>query len=139
MPGMTGRSCMSPTRQRSATASRPATLTYGQAAAAVEAIAHRYRAAGYGVGHRVGLMLENRPAAFLHWFALNGLGASVVPLNPDLRPAELDYLMRHSGICLAVAAPVHARTLRDAVNRQAGACAVTTDDGEFAAAPAPAQ
>ena len=25
-------------------------------------------------------MLENRPAAFLHWFALNGLGASVVPL-----------------------------------------------------------
>ena len=70
----------------------------------VDAIARRYRAAGYGIGHRVGLMLENRPAAFLHWFALNELGASVVPLNPDLRPGELDYLVRHSGICLAVGA-----------------------------------
>ena len=56
-------------------------------------------------------MLENRPATFLHWFALNGLGASVVPLNPDLRAGELDYLLRHSGICLAVGAagaPRHA-------------------------------
>ena len=30
---------------------------------------------GYGVGHRVGLLLENRPAFFLHWLALNALGA----------------------------------------------------------------
>ena len=70
---------------------------YGEAAAAVDAIADRYAAAGYGIGHRVGLMLENRPAAFLHWFALNRLGTSVVPLHSDLRPAELAYLMRHSG------------------------------------------
>ena len=67
-------------------------------------MARRYREAGYGVGHRVGLMLENRPDFFFHWFALNGLGASVVPLNADLRPAELDYLMRHSELCLAVGA-----------------------------------
>ena len=104
MPGMSGRSCMSQRRRRSATASRAGTLTYGDAAADVDAVAARYQAAGYGVGHRVGLMLENRPAAFLHWFALNRLGASVVPLNSDLRPAELAYLVQHSGICLAVGA-----------------------------------
>jgi acyl-coenzyme A synthetase/AMP-(fatty) acid ligase len=98
----------------------------------------RYRAAGYGGGHRVGLMLENRPAAFLHWFALNGLGASVVPLNADLRPAEMDYLVSHSGICLAVGAQPHLCTLHDAVARQAGLCAIAADDGEIAAATQPA-
>src|SRR5579871_831194 len=77
-------------------------LTYAQAAIAVAAIAERYRAAGYGTGHRVGLMLQNRPAMFLHWFALNGLGASVVPLNPELPHPELAYLVQHSGLCLTV-------------------------------------
>ena len=61
-------------------------ITYAEAAAKRRcACASRYRAAGYGPGHRVGLLLENRPAFFLHWFALNALGVSIVPLNPDLR------------------------------------------------------
>jgi acyl-coenzyme A synthetase/AMP-(fatty) acid ligase len=101
----------------------------------------RYAAAGYGIGHRVGLMLENRPAAFLHWFALNALGASVVPLNADLRPAEMDYLVSHSGICLAIGAPSHAQTLRDAVGRLAVPCAVAgeADDTPPATVPAASQ
>jgi hypothetical protein len=73
MPGMNGRSFTSPPRLRGATASLPAPYTYGQTAVEVDAIARGYRAAGYGIGHRVGLMLENRP--FLHWFALNELDA----------------------------------------------------------------
>ncbi len=44
-------------------------------------------------GQRVGLLLENRPAFFEHWFALNALGVSVVPINPDLRAGELEYLI----------------------------------------------
>ena len=80
-------------------------------------------------------MLGNRPAAFLHWFALNGLGASVVPLNPDLRPAELDFLMAHSGICLAIGAANHTGTLHDAAIRYRGTCAVASDGGEIASAP----
>lgn len=54
------------------------------------------RAAGYGKGVRVGLLLENRPSFIELWFALNGLGASVVPLNPDLRVSELEYVVGHS-------------------------------------------
>jgi acyl-CoA synthetase (AMP-forming)/AMP-acid ligase II len=76
-------------------------------------LADCYAAAGYGVGHRVGLMLDNRPAAFLHWLALNRLGTSVVPLHSDLRLAELAYLMQHSGICLMVAAQEHVPKLRE--------------------------
>jgi acyl-CoA synthetase (AMP-forming)/AMP-acid ligase II len=90
----------------------PRTITYDDMATDITRLRAAYTAAGYGVGHRVGLMLENRPAFFLHWLALNGLGASVVPLNPDLRPAELDYLVQHSEIVLAVAAAPHLTALR---------------------------
>jgi acyl-CoA synthetase (AMP-forming)/AMP-acid ligase II len=80
-------------------------LRYREAADRVEALVDRYRRAGYGHGHRAGLLLENRPAFFLHWFALNALGVSVVPINADLRAAELDYLVGHSEICVAIALP----------------------------------
>jgi acyl-CoA synthetase (AMP-forming)/AMP-acid ligase II len=75
-------------------------------------------------------MLGNRPAAFLHWFALNGLGTSVVPLNPDLRPSELDYQLRHGGVCLAVGASAHLPGLREA-----GACPAIADDDPIPPAP----
>jgi acyl-CoA synthetase (AMP-forming)/AMP-acid ligase II len=51
---------------------------------------------GYGEGHRVGLLLQNRPVFIELWFALNALGASVVPINPDLRLSELEYIIAHS-------------------------------------------
>jgi acyl-CoA synthetase (AMP-forming)/AMP-acid ligase II len=71
-------------------------LDYGAALEQVGAIARRYRARGYGKGHRVGLKLPNSPAFLLHFLALNSLGASVLPLNPDYRSAELEYVLEHS-------------------------------------------
>jgi acyl-CoA synthetase (AMP-forming)/AMP-acid ligase II len=85
----------------------PLELSYADALAQAEALASRYRARGYGLGHRVALLLENRPEFFLHYLALNSLGASVVPLNPDYRPAELEYVLVHSEAALAVALPAH--------------------------------
>jgi acyl-CoA synthetase (AMP-forming)/AMP-acid ligase II len=83
-------------------------LTYRDALAATRAIAARYRARGWGTGHRVALLLENRPEFLLHFLALNSLRASVVPLNPDARAAELDYVLDHSGAALVVTLPGHA-------------------------------
>src|SRR5262245_2727040 len=77
-------------------------LAYGQAAERVADIAKIYRAHGYGAGHRVALHLDNRPEFLLHFLALNSLGASIVPLNPDYRKQELDYVMGHSEACLVV-------------------------------------
>lgn len=79
--------------------------SYRDAQTEIEALKLAYQAGGYGHGHRVGLLLENRPAFILHWFALNALGASVVPINIDMRAAELEYLIDHSDIVLAVALP----------------------------------
>ena len=89
-------------------------LTYRDAAARMEALALSYRAQGYGRGHRVALLLENRPDFFLHWFALNACGCAVVPINPDLRAAELAYLLAHSDAVLAVAIAARQDDLRAA-------------------------
>ncbi len=108
----------------------PGTLSYGEAAAAVARLRTRYGAAGYGRHDRAGLMLENRPAFFLHWLALNGLGVSVVPLNPELRPAELDYLASHSEIALAIGSAGHVPALASCAARTGRNFVIARDDAE---------
>ena len=61
-----------------------------------------YALAGYGHGHRVALLLENRPEFFFHYLALNALGVSIVPDQPDYRHDEMLYQMEHSEADLAV-------------------------------------
>ncbi len=87
---------------------------YAAALARVDLLTAGYAASGYGRGHRVGLLLENRPSFLWHWLALNRLGAAIVPINPDLRAGELAYVVAHSEMCLAVAIPSRQRDLRDA-------------------------
>jgi len=84
-------------------------LSYSDALTRVSDIARRYRARGYGPAHRVALQLETRPEFLLHFLALNSLGVSVVPLNPDYRPAERDYVLAHS----EASAVVSAQSLED--------------------------
>lgn len=78
-------------------------IQYGEALQQILALQACYERAGYGQGHRVALLLENRAAFFLHWFALNGLGVSVVPINGDMSCEEMAYLLQHSESCLVVA------------------------------------
>ena len=88
-------------------------VTYAQAGALVDELAGLYA----GLSGRVGLMLDNRPDFFWHWLALNACGVSVVPLNADLRPAELDYLVAHSGLAHAVVAPAYLERVKAAAER----------------------
>jgi acyl-CoA synthetase (AMP-forming)/AMP-acid ligase II len=68
-------------------------------------------------------MLDNRPAFLIHWLALNGLGAAVVPISGELRSAELEYLIEHSGIGLAVATSDRHALLQTAA--QAAGCVLS--------------
>ena len=68
-------------------------ITYAEAAATVRALMQRYAEAGYGMGHRIGLLLENRPEHLLHKLAMNALGVCCVPLNAEHRPRELAYVL----------------------------------------------
>lgn len=99
---------------------------YAAMAAEVERLAQRYAAAGYTFGHRVALLLENRPRHFLHWLALNRCGASVVPVNPDYRHDEMLYLLSHSEACLIVCLPERLAQIAPAA-RESGTVLVTPD------------
>ena len=90
------------------------TLTYGAALREVERLASAYRTADLGPGRRVALLLGNQPEFFLHWLALNAVGASVAPLNPDWGAAEIQYVLGHSGAALAVTEAKRRKALEDA-------------------------
>lgn len=77
-------------------------IRYSMVSGLVDEIAGTLTDAGYGAGHRVMVLLENRPAFFLWFLALNKIGASIVPVNPDLRAAELSYMVGHAEPALAV-------------------------------------
>ncbi|MEH6402715.1 MAG: AMP-binding protein [Sneathiella sp.] len=77
-------------------------FTYSQCDEAIEDLKSAYAKAGYGYGHRIGFLLENRPEYVLHLIALNGLGISCVPINPDYMHDEVVYQMEHSDADLIV-------------------------------------
>lgn len=108
----------------------PVTITYQQALQQVEQLRQRYRECGVTAGQRVGLLLENRPAMFLHWFALNALDVSVVPINAEWRCAELEYLLGHSEIVLAVAPEERFADFRQAAAAAGRALPLATADLE---------
>jgi acyl-CoA synthetase (AMP-forming)/AMP-acid ligase II len=102
--------------------------SYADAAREVETLERKYRAAGVGLAQRVGLMLENRPAFFFHWLALNAVGASVVPMNTEWRRAELEYLVGHSEIRVAVVPFERVEELERAGSASGRGLTVTTAD-----------
>ena len=68
-------------------------ISYRDADRQVAQLSAAYRSAGYGLGHRVATLLENRPEHVLHKLALNALGVCFVPINPDYRAGEIAYLL----------------------------------------------
>ena len=80
-----------------------AEFSYSGIAQRAIALARVYAEAGFGHGHRVALLLENRPEFFDHFLALNSLGVSIVPVNPDYVHNELVYQLDHSDAALVVA------------------------------------
>ena len=113
----------------------PGAIRWGEAAAEVQRLRQAYAQAGWGHGHRVGLLLENRPAFLLHWLALNALGVSVVPINAEMRSAELGYLIGHSEIGLAVTLPERAADLRAAAEQARVRFATMAADDPVPTAP----
>ena len=108
----------------------PGDILYRQAHDIVKAMIERYRAAGYGAGHRVGLMLDNRPAFILNWFALNALGVSVVPINAELSAAEQAFLLDAAEACLLVHAVEHGEKAQFAVSKMDQAIATVHAEGD---------
>lgn len=77
--------------------------TWAETLALAEELKSAYARAGYGLGHRVAFLFSQRPEFLFHYYALNALGCSVVPLNPEYRREEIRYVVEHSEAVLAVA------------------------------------
>ena len=103
--------------------------SYAQSAAEVQRLRSAYAAAGYGHGHRAGLLLLNRPEFLFHFIALNALGVSVVPISPEWRAAELEYLIGHSEICVVATIAERVDALREAAARCGRPVALTDPRG----------
>ena len=112
----------------------PGEVTYGAAMAEVTAWQERFADAGYGAGMRIALLLENRPLYFMILLAANRLGMSVVPINPDLRAAEQEYMIGHAEPALIIAIPARVKELQAAVKAAGVAAEVITPDDPL---PAP--
>ena len=90
-------------------------ISYAEAGRQVEALTALYRAAGYGSGHRVATLVENRPDYVLHKIALNSLGVCCVPINPEYRSGEIAYLLEHSEPEIVIVLAARRQHLIDAV------------------------
>lgn len=89
-------------------------FSYAEMLETVDELRAVYARAGYGHGHRVSLVLENRAEFFMHFLALNALGASIVPVNHAFRREEMRYLIEHSDSALVVSLPEHLDQVRSA-------------------------
>ncbi len=78
-------------------------ITYAEAWRETKRLRQAYATAGWGHGHRMALLLEQRPEFFHHFLALNALGCAIVPISPDYRHDELEYLLSHSEAHAALA------------------------------------
>ena len=103
------------------------TLSYARAFQNVQQYTGVLAAAGYGHGHRVAFLLENRPEILLLKLACNQLGISWVPINPDYRAAEIGYLLQDSGAQTLITLTARADQARAGIaecDRNVALCAI---------------
>ncbi|EQD79564.1 hypothetical protein B1A_01660, partial [mine drainage metagenome] len=88
------------------------TWSYRQAAREVKCCAAGTGRPGYGARASCGPHAGEPPGVLLSLAGLNALGVSVVPMSSEWRRAELEYLVGHSEICVAVVPEGRERELR---------------------------
>ena len=106
----------------------PVELTYHETLDQISVHSASYADAGYGPGHRIALVLENRVEFFLHFLALNRLGVSVVPVNPEFPEDSIAHIISHSDSCLAVTLPEHKKKLETSIEAVGRAIPIMESD-----------
>lgn len=78
------------------------TFTYSRIASEVEALARGLHALGIRRGDRVATLLENGPDAVICWYAVNWIGAVLVPINTAYMGDYLSHQLNDSGARLVI-------------------------------------
>ena len=82
-----------------------AEISFSELTAGIEILAAGLQARGIEPGERIGLLLPNCPAFVGAYYAAGFVGAVAVPVNPTLKPAELEYIWRDADIRLVLTVP----------------------------------
>jgi long-chain acyl-CoA synthetase len=104
------------------------TVTYAELAARTRALAAGLQHLGIGRGARVALCLPNSPALITSFYAVWLAGATVVPINPMARSAELRQQLSDADASLLIAAS-DAATTAAAVSAEMGIPLVLSAEG----------
>ena len=100
------------------------TFSWTETLARAQKLKEAYARSGYGHGHRVAILFAQRPEFIFHFYALNALGCSVVPINPDYLADEIRYVVEHSESCLAIATTSRLADMRGVAQALGGALPV---------------
>ncbi|AZI37004.1 putative acyl-CoA ligase [Caenibius tardaugens NBRC 16725] len=86
-------------------------------AAEIRALLER---SGFGHGHRIAVMLGNRPEHFQLFLAANAIGAMIVPLGFDQTADEIAHVLDDSAVDLILSVPSQRERTEDALGKIAG-------------------
>lgn len=87
-------------------------ISYASLSGRAQAIAWQLRQAGVQKGDKVGLFFPNHPDYVASFFAVAGLGATIVPINPLLKSEEISHILADSGAKVLV---LHQVGLKEAI------------------------
>ena len=87
-------------------------MTYSELNERAGRLAAGFAALGLEAGDRIALLLPNTPAFVVSFFAAGRLGATVVPLNPVLKEAELEFYFRECRVRAVIAEPQRLGVIR---------------------------
>lgn len=77
-------------------------ITYGELARLIASFAGSLARFGLKAGDRAALLLPNCPQFAIAYYAVQRLGATVIPVNPLSTERELEYIFRDAGVKAAV-------------------------------------
>ena len=82
-----------------------APLTFAELAARARAQAAGLDRLGIGPGERVAVVSHNSARLLTSFFGVTGWGRILVPVNFRLAPAEVEYILEHSGASVVLVDP----------------------------------
>ncbi len=106
-----------------------ARMSYREADATANRIAHALRAEGLSSGDRVLLYCENSIEAVLTLFGIAKAGLVAVPVNPNLAPDVLAWALDHVGVAFAVVDAEFAERVSEVFDRAGVRAGVTIPIG----------
>lgn len=98
---------------------KDAAVTYGEHWRVVRSVAAQLSGLGVRRGDRVAIYLEKRIEAVAAIFAVSLSGGVFVPINPVLKPAQVEHILRDSGSRLLVTSADRLRQLTEVVAESA--------------------